>query len=330
VAFVYFEHMIEHIMQSMPHLRGPLTPNANIAKSTWFRVGGTAEVLFQPTDEGDLSHFITALPDDIPFTILGLGSNVIIRDGGIKGVVIKIGKHFNRLDHDQTTNIVELGAGAGDIAAARHLAKQGVGGFEFLSGIPGCIGGALRMNAGAYGDEIGDILIDARIIDRTGQIKTVTKEDMNLSYRHNGLPNDVIFISARFQGYKADPEELLTRLDNIKEQREKTQPVKDRTGGSTFANPSKNDLIAANLPKDTKAWQLVDKVGGRGLKIGGAIMSEKHCNFMINDGTATAHDLESLGEEMRKRIRKEFGVILHWEIQRIGEFQNDFETKGRA
>lgn len=314
----------------MPHLRGQLTADANIAKSTWFRVGGNAELLFQPADESDLSQFITALPDDIPVTILGLGSNLIIRDGGIKGITIKLGKNFNRLDHDPTTNIVELGAGAGDIAAARHLAKEGVGGFEFLSGIPGCIGGALRMNAGAYGNEIGDILIDARVMDRSGQIQTVTKDEMNLSYRHNGLPDDIIFVSARFQGQKANPETLLARLDDIKSQREETQPVKDRTGGSTFANPSKDDLLSAGLSDDIKAWQLIDKVGGRGFKIGGAMISEKHCNFMINDGTATAHDLESLGEEMRKRVKDEFGITLHWEIKRIGEFPDDFETKGRA
>jgi len=322
--------MMYDFLNDLSHIRGDITQNADIARGTWFRVGGAADILFQPADEGDLSQFITACPDDVPITILGMGSNLIIRDGGIRGVVIKLGKNFNRLDHDSQGNIVEISAGAGDVAVARHLAKKGVGGFEFLSGIPGCIGGALRMNAGAYGAEIADILIDARVMDRAGQIQTIAAEDMDLSYRYNGLPDDLIFVSARFQGAEADSETLLARLDDIKQKREETQPVKDRTGGSTFANPLPEDLIAANLPEGTKSWQLIDKVGGRGFKIGGAVMSEKHCNFMINDGTATAHDLESLGEEMRRRVKDQFGLILHWEIRRIGEFKDDFETKGHA
>jgi UDP-N-acetylmuramate dehydrogenase len=317
-------------LSNLTHIRGLITENADVAKGSWFRVGGPAEFLFQPADEADLSHFLTACPETIPITILGLGSNIIIRDGGIKGVVIKLGKNFNRLEQDTLTNTVEIGAGAGDVAVARHAAKQGLGGFEFLSGIPGSIGGALRMNAGAYGSDIGDILIDARVMDRDGQMKIVTKEEMQLSYRHNSLPYDTIFISARFQAYDDDSEKLLNTLDDIKKQREETQPVKDRTGGSTFANPSPKDLMTAGLPNDMKAWQLIDQVGGRGFKIGGAMMSEKHCNFMINDGHATAHDLESLGEEMRRRVRDKFGLTLQWEIQRIGQFKDDFDTCGEA
>ena len=295
-------------MNNLPTVRGTIEHDANIAKGTWFRVGGRAEILFKPADVDDLSDFLKNCPNDIPVTMLGLGSNLIIRDGGIKDVVIKLGKSFSDITHDN--NIVTVGAGASDVLVARYGAKYGLSGMEFLVGIPGNIGGALRMNAGAYGTEMADILIDARVMHRDGTIKTYTVDDMNLSYRHNGLPRDVIFLSARLKTTNGDPAQIQSRLDDIKRQREDTQPVKDRTGGSTFANPDGH-----------KAWELIDSVGGRGFKIGGASMSEKHCNFMLNDGTATARDLENLGDEMIRRVAEKHGITLRWEIQRIGEWK---------
>ena len=240
-------------------------------------------------------------------SFIGACSNLIIRDGGLSGAVVKLGKNFSNIDHDPSTGIISAGAGAMDVLVARYGAKQGLGGLEFLSGIPGTIGGALRMNAGAYGREVKDILIDARVMNRDGLIETVSANAMDLTYRHNGLPDDVIFLSARFQTYPEKMETIEARLTEIKEQREETQPVKDRTGGSTFANP-----------EGEKAWRLVEAVGGRGLKIGGAQFSEKHCNFMINTGDASAADLENLGEEVRSRVLDQFGISLRWEIKRIG------------
>lgn len=291
-------------MNSLPPVRGTIDRNADIAKGTWFRVGGPADILFKPADTDDLSNLLKHT--DMPITLLGLGSNVIIRDGGIRGVVIKLGKTFADISHDG--DIITAGAGATDVLVARYGAKHGLAGLEFLVGIPGNIGGALRMNAGAYGTEIADILIDCDVMHRDGSIKTYKRDDIDFSYRHNGLPNDVIFLSARFKTSKGNPDDIQNRLEEIKKQREDTQPVKDRTGGSTFANPEGH-----------KAWELIDSVGGRGFKIGGAMMSEKHCNFMLNDGTATAQDLENLGEEMIKRVHEKHGVELRWEIRRIGE-----------
>ncbi len=293
-------------MNNLPTVRGDITRHADIAKGTWFRVGGPADILFKPADEQDLSDFLQSCDADIPTTVLGLGSNVIIRDGGIRGVVIKLGKAFADISHDN--QIVTIGAGATDVLVARYGAKHGLAGMEFLVGIPGNIGGALRMNAGAYGSEMKDVLIDATVMHRDGTVKTYGVDEMNLSYRHNGLPNDVIFLSARLKTSAGEPEHIQSQLDDIKRQREETQPVKDRTGGSTFANPDGH-----------KAWELIDAVGGRAYKIGGASMSEKHCNFMFNDCTATASDLENLGEEMRTRVKDKFNIDLKWEIRRIGE-----------
>lgn len=289
------------------NFRGTFTPNADIAKATWFRVGGVAEYLFQPADADDLSNFLKYCPVDTPITILGLGSNVIIRDGGIKGVVIKLGKKFADITHDDD-GIITVGAGTSDVIVAKYAAQHGLGGLEFLVGIPGNIGGALRMNAGAYGTEIADVLIDAKIMTRDGTIQTIPITDMHFSYRHNALPDDVIFLSARFKTYAEETTIITSKLEEIKKQRADTQPVKDRTGGSTFANPDGH-----------KAWQLIDAVGGRGFEIGGAKMSEKHCNFMLNTGNATAANLESLGEEMRRRVKGKFNIDLQWEIRRIGE-----------
>jgi len=299
------------ILSTLPPVRGDLIPDADIAKGTWFRVGGRADLLFKPADEDDLSAFLTALPDNIPVTILGLGSNVIIRDGGLRGVVIKLGKAFASIVQDNDDSaILTLDAGAADAAVARFAADRGLGGLDFLIGIPGNIGGAVRMNAGAYGTEIADVLVDCRVMARDGTIKTYGIDDITMGYRHNDLPEDGIILSARVRGTPEDPERVKTRLAEIKQKREETQPVKERTGGSTFANPQDHDL---------KAWQMIDAVGGRGFHIGGAKISEKHCNFMINTGTATAADLEELGEEMCRRVQDRFGIALKWEIRRIGE-----------
>ncbi len=245
---------------------------------------------------------------------------MIIRDGGIKGVVIKLGRDFATIAHDEN-GIMTVGAGAHDMVVANYAAKHALGGFAFLSGIPGSIGGALRMNAGAYGREIKDVLIDCLVLYPDGKIKTHTTENMNLSYRQNDLPDDVIFLSARLKSYFEDSNNIQSEMHEIKQKRQESQPTKGQTGGSTFANPNAEELKACGLPQSMKAWQFVDAVGGRGLTIGGASMSEKHCNFMMNNGHATAADLENLGEEIRRRVKEKFGLNLRWEIKRIGEFE---------
>jgi UDP-N-acetylmuramate dehydrogenase len=300
--------MTESLLSKLPDVRGRLTENADISRTSWFRVGGPAEILFKPADIDDLSEFLRNCPADIPITVLGVCSNLIIRDGGIKGVVIKFGRDFANITHDPATGILTAGAAALDMNVAEYSAREGLGGIEFLSGIPGTIGGALRMNAGAYGAETKDVLMDCDVMHRDGSIKTYTPDQMGLSYRHNDLPTDVIFLSARFKTVPEEGDVIRARIDDIREKRHGSQPVKAQTGGSTFANPEGH-----------KAWELIDAVGGRGLKIGGASMSEKHCNFMLNDGTATAADLENLGEEIRRRVKEKFDIDLRWEIKRIGE-----------
>ena len=309
--------MTANIADLMPSVRGDMTYNADIAKGTWFRVGGTADVLFKPADTQDLSDFLAACPLNIPITVLGLGSNVIIRDGGVRGVVIKLGKEFAEIDRDG--DIVTVGAGATDAVVARYAADNGLAGLEFLIGIPGNIGGAVRMNAGAYGREMADVLIDCTVMKRDGSIHCYGVQDMRMTYRHNALPEGVIILSARLRTSTDDPELIHARMNAIKQEREKTQPIKDRTGGSTFANPEGH-----------KAWELIDAVSGRGLKIGGAMVSQKHCNFLINTGDATASDLEHLGEELRHRVREKFNIELQWEIRRIGDFKYDLEVSGSA
>jgi UDP-N-acetylmuramate dehydrogenase len=294
--------MIKH------NFRGRLTQNAPLSKMTWFRVGGQADILFEPADVDDLKDFLRQWPVDSPVTMIGACSNVIIRDGGIRGAVIKLGKSFGAVKHDENTSVITAGSGAMDVVVARYASQYGLGGLEFLSGIPGNIGGALRMNAGAYGTEISDVLIDADVMDRQGNIYTICSDDMGFSYRCNGLSDDVIFIQARLKTYKDSVDNIQSKMDDIKEKRNASQPVKDRTGGSTFANPD-----------DDKAWRLVESVGGRDLKIGGAEFSEKHCNFMVNTGDATAKDLEDLGDIVRQKIIDQHGVTLKWEIKRIGD-----------
>ena len=294
------------LIKKLPKVEGRLTENASLAKTSWFGVGGVAEVLFKPKDINDLVNFIKNCPKEIPITPLGVSSNLIIRDGGIEGVVIKLGREFNKIEIIED-NKIKVGAAVLDINVANFAKDNSIKGFEFLSGIPGSMGGALRMNAGAYGGEIKDILEYAEVIFSTGELKKVTAEEMGLSYRHNSLPKDVIFVSAIFKGEAGNKTEIEERIKEIKDKKEATQPVRQKTGGSTFANPEGHS-----------AWKLIDEVGLRGFKIGDAQISEKHTNFMLNTGNATAADLERLGEEARKRVYDKFGVTLRWEIKRIG------------
>lgn len=318
----------------LPPVRGRYTERAPLGASGWFKCGGTAEILFKPADLDDLRDFlIQTAPVNAPDTsspvcyagagrvaalhVFGALSNTIIRDGGVPGVVIRLGREFAGIDTDG--DLVHVGALALDANVAQVAAEAGIGGLEFFSGIPGTIGGALRMNAGCYGSETKDVLVEATAIDRHGKLHTLTPDQMDMTYRHVGVPDDFIFIGATFKGKKDNAQNVLSRIAEIKQKREDSQPIREKTGGSTFANPDAADVARAGLPDGTKVWQIIDAVGGRGLQIGGAQMSEKHCNFMINTGAATAADLEALGEEIRKRVGERFGISLRWEIKRIGE-----------
>jgi UDP-N-acetylmuramate dehydrogenase len=294
------------LIDRLPKVRGKLREGAQLAKVTWFQVGGPADVMFRPADEADLSEFLKGKPADLPVTVIGVGSNLLVRDGGIRGVVIRLGRPFT--DAVVKDGDLHVGAGALDLNVAQTAQQAGIAGLEFLSGIPGTIGGALRMNAGAYGTEIKDVLVSATAIDGSGNIHTVTPNQMDMTYRHCGVPEDWIFTSAILRGTAGDPTEIAKRMDEIQQARAGSQPIKSRTGGSTFANP---------VPG--RAWEVIDAAGCRGLTIGGAQMSEQHCNFMINTGDATALDLETLGDEVRKRVKEHSGVELRWEIRRIGE-----------
>lgn len=302
----------------LPPVRGRYTENAPLGAVGWFRCGGTAEVLFKPHDHDDLAAFLGACPQHIPVTVLGVMSNTIIRDGGVKGVVIRLGKESAGIEVLEGHRI-RAGAMALDGNVAQAAAKAGIAGLEFFSGIPGTIGGALRMNAGCYGSETKDILIEATAIDRAGNLHKLTPAQMGMSYRHTGTPDDYIFIDAVFQGTPGDPETIKTFMTAIKEKRNASQPIREKTGGSTFANPSADDIAKAGLPEGTKVWQLIDRAGCRGLTVGGAMMSKLHANFMINAGTATSTELEQLGEEVRRRVLADSGITLRWEIKRIGE-----------
>lgn len=293
------------LLDRLPRVRGRLTENAALGHMTWFGVGGPAEVLFKPEDREDLVEFIKNCPEDVPVTLIGVASNLIIRDGGIPGVVIRLGREFAGLE--ATGEEVTAGAAALDMNLALMAAKHEIEGLEFFSGIPGTVGGALRMNAGAYGGETKNVLIAAEVLFRDGTVKTMTPDEMGLSYRHNDLPLTAIFLGGRFRGRKGDRAEIERRMDEIKTKRAETQPIKTKTGGSTFANPDGNS-----------AWKVIDAAGCRGLKVGGAEMSTLHCNFMINTGGATAADIERLGEEVRKRVAENSGIMLRWEIKRIG------------
>lgn len=302
-----FPDITKEIAARMPDLRGRMTANQPLAPFTWFRVGGPAQVLFSPADETDLAYFLKNLPADIPVTVIGLGSNLIVRDGGIPGVTIRLGgRGFGEIEFLEGHRM-RVGTAVPDQKFARALAEQGVAGLEFYCGIPGSLGGALRMNAGAHGGETTDVLIEVRGVDRKGNIRTFTHADMGFSYRHSEAPDDVIFTSALFQGKPDTRENILARMDEITRKREESQPIRERTGGSTFANP-----------KPQSAWKVIDAAGCRGLVVGDAQVSEMHCNFLINRGKATAADIENLGEEVRKRVRENSGVELRWEIKRIG------------
>ena len=290
----------------LPDLRGRLKANAPLADITWFRVGGPAELLFQPADEADLAYFLEAAPADLAVTIIGLGSNLLVRDGGIAGVVIRLGRGFSGISVEENSRI-RAGAAVPDVKLARAAADAGIGGLAFYRGIPGAIGGALRMNGGAHGVETADVLIECRAVDRRGGLRELTNADMGFGYRHCGAPDDLIFTEALFQGEPGDRAAIHAEMEEIAEYREAAQPIKRRTGGSTFKNPPGH-----------KAWQLIDAAGCRGLKVGGAAVSEKHCNFLINEGGASAADLETLGETVRARVKETSGVDLEWEIKRLG------------
>ena len=293
------------LIDRLPPVRGRLTANAPIGPLTWFRVGGPAEVLFRPADPEDLAEFLAGTPDDVAVTVIGVGSNLLVRDGGIAGVTVRLGRGFAAVT--AAGDEVTAGAGALDLNVALTAAEAGIAGLEFLSGVPGTIGGGLRMNAGAYGGKIKDILIDAEAVDRSGTIHRVAAMELGLSYRHSGAPEDWIFTGARLRGRRGEPGEIARTMAEIKAAREASQPVRSRTGGSTFANP----------PGD-QAWRLIDAAGCRGLVRGGAMVSEKHANFLINTGTASAADIEGLGEEVRRRVHAQFGIALAWEIRRVG------------
>jgi UDP-N-acetylmuramate dehydrogenase len=301
-----FSDIAPDLKSTMPKLRGRLLPNQSLAGLTWFRVGGPAQLLFMPEDEADLAYFLGHLHPDVPVTVIGLGSNVIVRDAGVSGVVVRLGRGFGEIAIEADYRI-RAGAAIPDVRVARTAQEAGISGLAFLRGIPGAIGGALRMNGGAYGGETKDVLVAARGVDRAGALRVYSNSDLHYSYRHCGVADDIIFTEALFQGAAGDSNAIAAEMDKITESREATQPVKTRTGGSTFKNPP-----------GQKAWQLIDAAGCRGLRIGGAQVSELHCNFLINLGDARASDIETLGETVRERVKDHSGVELEWEIQRIG------------
>jgi UDP-N-acetylmuramate dehydrogenase len=301
-----FPDITADLKARLPRLRGRMLANQTLAELTWFRVGGPAQVLFMPEDEADLAYALQHLPREMPVTTIGLGSNLIVRDGGVEGVVIRLGRGFSDIAVEPG-NRVRAGTAVPDVKVARAAADAGIAGMAFLRGIPGAIGGALRMNGGAYGRETKDVLIEARAVDRAGKVHVLSNADMHYTYRHCGAPEDYIFTQALFKGEAGERTLISAEMDKITEAREATQPIKSRTGGSTFKNPPGH-----------KAWQLIDAAGCRGLIVGGAQVSELHCNFLINLGSATAADIETLGETVRERVKAHSGIELEWEIKRIG------------
>ncbi len=296
----------EALLKRLPRVRGRLEANAPLADLTWFRAGGPAEVLYAPADDADLADFLRGTPRDIPVYVIGVGSNLLVRDGGMPGVVIRMGRGFNGIAAEPEHRI-RAGVAALDVRVAKFAQEHGIDALTFLRGIPGTIGGALRMNAGAYGGETKDILVEARAIDRSGNLHVLSNADMKYTYRHCGAPEDLIFTEALLQGRPGDRDGILAAMDKITESREATQPVKSRTGGSTFKNPPGG-----------KSWQLIDKAGMRGFAVGPAKVSDQHCNFLINEGGATAAQIEELGETVRAKVKATSGVDLDWEIKRIG------------
>ncbi|MBV9561658.1 MAG: UDP-N-acetylmuramate dehydrogenase [Bradyrhizobium sp.] len=301
-----FPDLTPELKAAMPGLRGRLLANESLAPLTWFRVGGRAQALFTPADEDDLAYFLKHLPDAIPVHVVGVGSNLIVRDGGLPGVVIRLSpRAFGEVS--VAGDIVSAGAAALDKRVAEAAAAANLAGLEFYFGIPGTIGGALRMNAGANGGETKDVLVEATGIDRNGNRHVFTNADMKFGYRAAGVDPAIIFTAARFRGRSASPEAIRVRMEEVQQHRETAQPIREKTGGSTFKNPPGHS-----------AWQLIDAAGCRGLRVGGAQVSQMHCNFLINTGEATAHDIETLGETVRERVKRQSGIELHWEIKRIG------------
>ncbi|HKH80437.1 MAG TPA: UDP-N-acetylmuramate dehydrogenase [Methylovirgula sp.] len=301
-----FPDLTPALRAAMPDLRGKIAANVRMGDLTWFRTGGPAQVLFAPADEEDLAYFLSRLDPALPVLPVGVGSNLLVRDGGIEGIVIRLGRPF----HEIRIEAVQITAGAGvlDVKLALAAAEAGIAGLAFYRGIPGSIGGALRMNGGAYGAETKDVLISCRGVDRGGKLRTFTNADMGFAYRCCGIASDVIFTSALFAGRPGDPAAIKAEMAEITEVRQATQPISARTGGSTFKNPQGH-----------KAWQLIDRAGCRGLVIGDAQVSDLHCNFLINRGAASAADIENLGEEVRRRVFATSGIRLEWEIERVGQ-----------
>ncbi len=310
------QNLIERLGDRLKGLRGKLVANAGMDKITWFRTGGAAEALFQPQDEEDLAEFLRVVPEEIPITLVGIGSNLLVRDGGLDGFVVRLSaKGFGWVEQKSDTRL-EAGAALPDKRLAAKAQEAGIGGFHFFHGIPGGLGGALRMNGGANGVETCERVVEVRALDRQGNRHVLTREEMGYSYRKSEAPADLIFTSALLEGYREDPDQIRKAMDEVQHHRETVQPVREKTGGSTFKNP-----------EGTSAWKEVDKAGCRGLMIGGAQMSPMHCNFMINTGNATGYDLECLGETVRARVLEHSGIRLHWEIKRIGKFQPGREVE---
>jgi UDP-N-acetylmuramate dehydrogenase len=286
--------------------RGKLTPNAPLAPLVWFKSGGSADWLFEPKDVADLQDFLAGLSPDVPVMALGLGSNLIVRDGGVPGVVIRLGKAFAKVEKLDTVTL-NCGGGASGILVSSTARDNGIAGLEFLRSIPGTVGGFVRMNGGAYGREVKDVLVDCDVVIRSGEIATLPLSELGYTYRHSDLTDGCVVVAARFRGEPGEPDVIQAEMDRISAAREASQPLRSKTGGSTFKNPDGG-----------KAWELVDKAGCRGLTLGGAQVSEKHTNFLINTGTATSAEIEGLGEEVRRRVKDSAGVDLEWEIQRVG------------
>jgi UDP-N-acetylmuramate dehydrogenase len=302
-----FPDLTPEIRAAAPDLRGRMVANAPLADVTWFRVGGPAQVLVSPADEEDLAYLLSRLPAEVPVTVVGLGSNLIVRDGGVPGVVVRLGgKGFGTVQVEDGHR-VRAGTAVPDVKVSRAASDAAIDALAFYRGIPGSVGGALRMNAGAHGGETTDVLIEARGVDRQGNLRVFSHADMGFSYRHSGAPADVIFTQALFQGRPGERAAIQAEMERVTEAREAAQPIREKTGGSTFKNPPGH-----------KAWKLIDAAGCRGLTVGDAQVSEMHCNFLINRGNATAADIETLGEEVRRRVRETSGVALEWEIKRIG------------
>jgi UDP-N-acetylmuramate dehydrogenase len=301
---------------AMDEVRGRLTPDAPMDRVTWFRAGGLAELMFQPHDTEDLATFLKGLPEEVPLTVIGVGSNLLVRDGGIKGVVLRLSaKGFGDVEL-VGENRIRAGAICPDKNIAAMALDHAIGGFAFYYGIPGSIGGAIRMNAGANGSETSERLVGVEAVDRQGNVITLSKADLHYSYRHSSPPDGVIFTHGIFEGHAEDKTKIRTEMDAVRHHRETVQPVKEKTGGSTFKNPEGHS-----------AWKLIDEAGCRGLQIGGAQMSPLHCNFMINIGHATGYDLESLGETVRERVHENSGILLEWEIKRLGQFIKGAEVR---